>query len=258
MIEFHRGKNHVPFRVTAKMTEPVVYLGDLLHLDGILAAAAFRDLDERTRGTIEPVDAAEWPIDLGIPLSVWSVEAPDGVDPRLTKSRSRIRAGHRRYGKLGCPPGDDRRLWGWCASAADDSAWLARGVMEVRKKPALSEMRRYTTATSVNLGAGPMKAYDLKMPTVIALEVEWFAHGDPDETLRLLSTHITAIGKKRGIGGGAVDRWSVDRIDDDRSVVCDGKPTRRLPVGAAEGRPGHGGIRPPYYHHTRAVAAVEP
>lgn len=257
-LEIHRCRGYVPIRVVAHMTEPVAYLGDLLHLDGFLAYAAYHDLDERTRKTIAPIQTVAWPVDIGCPLSVWSVEAPVGVDDRLLKSRNGLRHGFRGAPHTDCAAGVERRLWGFCASAADESAWLGRGVLEVRKKPDVTAMRRYTSATSINLGSGALKAYDLKIPTVLALEIEWFAHGDPDAVRHLLTEHVQALGKKRSIGAGVVREWIVEEIDADRSTVVDGRPVRRLPAGAADGSPGRGAIRPPYYHHTRVVEAVEP
>lgn len=257
-LEIHRGGGYVPMRVVAHMAEPVAYLGDLLHLDGLLSYAAYHDLPIETRKTIAPVQTAAWPIDMACPLSVWSTAAPAGCDDRLLKSCNGLRRGFRSLPGTDCPAGDERRLWGFCASAADESAWSGRSVLEVRKKPELGKMRRYTDAKSINIGAGPLKAYDLKIPTVIALEIEWFAHGDPDHVRHLLTEHVQAIGKKRNIGCGVVKRWVVEPCDVDRSTVVDGMARRRLPAGAAAGAPGHGSIRAPYYHHTRAVPSVEP
>lgn len=255
-LQIHHDAGHVPMRIVARMDEPIAYLGDLLHIDGPLAYAAYHDLDLATRKTLEPIEVTEWPIDLALPLSRWSVAPSGDEDDRLLKSWNGLRRDMR--GTKAMPRGPERRLWGWCASAADESRWLGRGVLEVRKKPALSEMSRYTDAKSANLGAGAMKAYDLRIPTVLALEVEWFAHGDPDRVRHLLATFIPSIGKKQSTGNGRVREWIVEPCAEDRSVLHDGRPVRRLPLGAVEGPPGHGAIRPPYYHHTRMVPSVEP
>lgn len=253
-LEIHRGRGHVPVRVVAHMAEPIAYLGDLLHLDGPLHYATYHDLDERTRRTIEPMETTAWPIDLALPLATWSVEAPAGVDDRLLKSRN----GLRRAG-TDCPPGTERRLWGWCASAADEAAWQMRGVVEVRKKPELGRMARYTPDRTAQLSAGHLKAYDLALPTVTSLEVTWHALGEPDRIRYLLTRYIPALGKKRNLGNGTVQRWTVEACAEDRSLAApDGAPMRRLPHGAIAGAPGHGAIRPPYYHAGRAVESVEP
>lgn len=257
-LEIHHGVGYVPMRIVARMGEAIGYLGDLMHIDAQISEAAFLDLDIATRKTIPPVHGNPWPIDFGLPLSTWSTPAPAGVDDRLLKTRTGLRRGFRHLAHTDCPAGEERRLWGFCASAADDDRWLGRSAIEIRKKPALTEMKRYTREKSANLSSGPMKAFDLKIPTVVALEVEWFAHGDPDHVRYLLSSHIGAIGKKRNTGNGIVREWIVEEVDADRSTVVDGKPRRRLPRGAADGSPGFGTIRAPYWSHSRAVESVEP
>jgi hypothetical protein len=227
-LEIHRGTGYVPMRVVARMSEPIAYLGDLLHLDGFLSYAAYHDLPLETRKTIAPVESTPWPIDFGLPLSTWSTPAPAGCDDRLLKSRNGLRRGFRGLPGTDCRAGDERRLWGFCASAADDAAWLGRTVLEVRKKPALGAMGRYTRDKSANLSSGHMKAYDLKIPMVVAMEVEWFAHGDPDHVRHLLTEHVPSIGKKRNTGNGIVREWIVESCADDRSTVVEGHARRRL------------------------------
>lgn len=243
-----------PMRVVAVMDEPVAYLGDLLHLDAPLAYAAYHDLDDRTRLTIPPPGSPEfedWPIDLELPLSTWWLpydEATHGpIEPRLLK-RNRQDVGDR-----------SARLWGWCASAADEAAWGVRSKLEIRKRPELGKMARYTAARTANVSAGHMKAYDLAVPTMFAREVTWHAHGDLEKVRALLAKYVPAIGKKRNIGSGTVREWRVEPCDEDRSTVVSGEPMRRLPLGAAISESMRvGAIRPPYYHHTRLVMAAEP
>jgi hypothetical protein len=221
------------------MSEPVVYSGDLLHLDGVIAFAAYRDLDDRTRRRIPPI-SSPWAVDLRLPLSRWFCPAPEegSCDPRLLK---------------------EGRIWGWAASA-EASAWAGRGVAEVRKRPPLDQMRRYASDRRVETGAGPLKAYDLVVPTVFAREVLWYAHGVRSEVERLLVRHAPAIGKKRGIGYGTVLRWRVEACGEDLSVVrADGTPARRMPASSGlVARAVRATIRPPYHHGSRVCDAVEP
>lgn len=248
----HRKPGHVPMRVVAVMDEPIGYLGDLLHLDAPLAYAAYHDLDERTRKTIAPIETADFPVDITLPLSTWWVDYdPDyhgPIDTRLLKRE--------RTGKDGPPP----QLWGWCATAADESAWGVRSKLEVRKRPELGKMARYTDARIHNTSSGHMKAYDLAIPTVFAREVTWYALGDVDRVRALLSAYVPAIGKKRSIGNGTVREWRVEecRDRDTDGVTLDSQLMRRMPAGAVDGAMRMGSIRPPYYHHTRIVGAVEP
>lgn len=251
MIHIDAPKGHQPLRIVATMSEPIGYLGDLLHLDGPIAYAAYHALDPQTRKTIPPIEGTDFPVDIGLPLSTWWVDYdPDlhgDVDARLLKRRRR--------GADGPPP----QLWGWCASAADETAWGVRSKIEVRKRPPLREMGRYTDARSHNTATGHMKAYDLAIPTVFAREVTWYAHGDAEAILDLLTRFVPAIGKKRSTGSGTVVAWLVEPHAEDWSVQRDGLPTRRLPAGAVgDGAHRSGAIRPPYYHHTRVVPSVEP
>jgi len=233
---------YVPVRVTAHLTEPIVYALDGMHLDGILAAAAYRDLDERTRRRIPPL-SADWVIDLRLPLARWAVDVGDAPVPD---------------GRLLWKHSDGREVWGWCASV-EVAEWLGQGVAEVRKKPVLDEMRRYSEAKSAQINGGPLKGYNLRMPTAFARSVSWHALGDPVAIARLLDRHIGAIGKKRGHGWGTVARWEVEQIDTDQSIARDGVLARRLPAQCGiVGRPVTGAIRPPYHHRSRRVHAVEP
>lgn len=250
MIHLEQPRGHVPLRVVAQMDEPIGYLGDLLHLDAPLSYGAYHALDLQTRKTIEPIETAEWPTDLTLPLSTWWVDYDPQihgeVDPRLLKRRRR--------GKGGPPP----QLWGWCASAAVEDGWI-RSKLEIRKKPPIREMGRYTDAKTHNVSSGHMKAYDLAMPTVFAREIVWYAHGDQAAVQDLLERFVPALGKKRSTGSGTVRAWRVEPHVEDWSVLRDGAPMRRLPLGAVEGGASRSGsIRPPYYHHTRIVQAVEP
>jgi hypothetical protein len=250
--QVEQWRSHAPLRIVARLDEPIGYLGDMLHLDGPLAYATYHDLDIATRKTIPPIETAAWPVDLELPLSTWWVDYdPDRhgtIYARLMKRRRR--------GASGPPP----QLWGWCATAADESGWAVRSKLEVRKRPELGKMARYTDARSHNTGSGHMKAYDLAIPTVFAREVTWYAHGDADKVRALLSKHVPALGKKRSTGSGTVREWIVEECRDrDTDGVCvDGQLARRMPFGAVAGSPRHGAIRPPYYHHTRMIMAVEP
>lgn len=236
-----------PLLVTAHMSEPILYSGDGLHLDGILAAAAFRDLDEQTRRRMPPLES-EWPVDIALPLARWVVDvgAEWPGDERLLRRRGKGRKSI------------TTELWGWRASAVQ-ATWAQHGKAEVRKKPELAGMRRYAADRTVELGAGPLKAYDLAFPTAFAPMLHWYAFGGEDEVRRLLTTHIQALGKKHNLGHGTVMRWTVEPCAEDRSVVDGDRIMRRMPVQSClAGHLHHGAIRPPYHHHSRVVECVGP
>ena len=230
---------HAPMRIVAHMDEPIVYYGDLIHIDSAIAFGAFRDLDDRTRARMPPI-SAEWPVDIALPLSRWACDAAnEDHDRRLQIAES-------------------SELWGWCASA-EDVAWSLRSVVEVRKKPDLQRMGRYSDDKSTHLSTGALKAYDLAMPSVFAHEITWWARGDVDKVRALLTRHVPAIGKKRNAGNGTVREWVVEATDVDRSVESDRGVMRRMPVGAVvDGARVRGAIRPPYFHASRVCSSIDP
>lgn len=245
-IHFAELRGGALMRVTAVMGEPVAYLGDLMHVDGIVAAAAYRDLPERTRRRVPPL-SCEWPVDLRIPLSRWFVSVSEA------------------RGRLSKMTRDGHALWGWCGSAEIGDPWLRRGKIEIRKRPPVEEMRRYAQDATVQLGAGPLKAYDMAVPTVFAHRISWMAHGDAGEVRRLLSRYIPAIGKKRNLGCGTVLEWVVEEVPGsvmDSVVAGSGAralPIRRLPAECGlRGARRRGSIRAPYHHASRDCDCVEP
>jgi len=225
---------HESLLVTARLSEPVVHFDDGMHLDGIVAWAAYRDLTEEQRWELPPINTA-WAVDFPLPIARWSVEAdiPPGVDDRLRDESGRV--------------------WGWMATRAL-AVWRKRSVFEVRKRIAGEQMTRYTDAVSVNAGCGPAKAYDLKLPTSFAHEVRWFCIGDKDELLRLLQTHVLGIGKHCAKGQGRVMRWAVEPADVSAEWVMS---QRRMPCRESEAQ-SIASIRPPYHHVSRHTYARDP
>lgn len=235
-----------PMVVTAHLTEPLVYSRDLLHLDATLAFAAWMDLPRDLRDRIPPVSDERMPIDIRIPLARWEAPAVDASERPLCRARG-------------------GGLWGWCASA-EVATWERETVAEVRKRPPIGEMVRWSRSGSSNPSLGATKAYDLKLPAVVARTVTWYALGDIDRVRELLTRHVRSIGRKRNQGWGTVGRWDAAPADVDRSLFdAAGLPMRRLPERALDTVPPgadlvfrRGAIRPPYYHAMREVFAVEP
>ena len=62
----------------------------------------------------------------------------------------------------------------------------------------------------------------------------WFARGDADRVMQMLK-QVDALGKRIGLGYGAVDRWEVVPAHGDHHwILPDGSPARPIPVGAWE------------------------
>lgn len=228
--------DRVPLRITAHMSEPIVYMGDGMHLDGILAGAAFRQLPGGMRATMPTADETDWPLDMTMPLSKWRVPFDGRCNRRLRDERGFV--------------------WGWCASAVH-AEWLLHTRVEVRKRTAVEEMQRYTAAGDVELGSGRFKPADLTLPARVAHRLVWYARGKAEAVERML-TYVPSLGRKRGHGNGVVARWEVERIDEDWSVTRAGKLTRAMPAGYADGRRKVAGIRPVYWHRSRQIECVVP
>ena len=234
--------------IVAEMSEPVIYYGDGMHLDGILAWAKYTDLSREERAAVPPI-TEPWAWDFDLPLRTWSVPSvtAEYVDDRLFVNRPRVRNGHK-----------EGALWGWCASAVH-AEWLCHDRYAIRKRPELEQMVRYTESPSVNLGAGQQKATNLLLPARFATELHWYAVGDFAEVGRLLA-HVRAVGKITTKGPGSVMRWRVEPWKEDWSVMCAGSLTRVMPIGydAAGGYAAEASIRAPYHHASRVVPVLRP
>lgn len=226
-----------PLRITADLTEPVLYSDDGMHLDGLLAFGAFMSLPPEERATWPALELTDWARDIDLPLERWAVEQGGAYDERLADWHGLV--------------------WGWAASAVTGEI-AARRVAEVRKRPVIAEFARYTTDKSVLITGGPHKAWDLKFPTILAPRLVWYADGDPDEIRRLLG-HVPALGKKRNHGHGTVREWRVEPWSESWSIERDGMLMRRMPHAWRPSLPpGRGAIRPPYHHRSRTCPSVGP
>jgi CRISPR type IV-associated protein Csf3 len=213
------------FRITAHMAEPVVTIGDGIHLDGLLAWSAWQRANRRSSAAnpIPPItdtDAA----DFALPLASWEFGGQ----------------------------------WGWCASAAQ---WPEQTLItgdHVRRKPPQEQYLRLTKAASYDVGVGTAKAMNKPIQQRFARSIEWFALGLPGEVAELLQP-VTHIGKLAGHGHGAVLRWEVTVQTKDWSIQRAGRLMRRMPGGYGGLRATHNGaIRPPYWHRSRYCQAVGP
>ena len=223
-----------PLKIVARMGEPVICFEDGLHLDGILAWAAYRDLTEEEHWRLPPIQDP-WAVDFDLPFARWSMpaETPSGASERLLD--------------------DAGNVWGWFATMAI-ADWTRRSVHEIRKRVPTSELARWAGTRSINVGAGAPKAYDLKLPTMWTPEITWFAIGDLDEILRLLSIHVYGIGKHCAKGMGRVLEWKAEQVKIDEQFIL---ARRRMPANSDEAM-SISSVRPPYHHISRQTYAVDP
>lgn len=211
--------------VVAHLTDPVVTARDPMHLDGPLSWCAW--LAAQEAGVMLPPMSDEQVVDFALPVATWTRPAPAGVSESLL--------------------GADGMVWGWCCSRA---SWMGDGstVVEIRKRPPLAELARFTADARYHSGLGPHKARSVPRPGRLASAVEWWCLGDPDGVTSLMA-RLRSLGGVSRHGNGRVGRVTVTVGSlADRGRWMD----RDMP--AVGGIPG--AVRAPYWHVTRRCPIV--
>lgn len=224
-----------PMRITAEMGAQVVYDGDPIHFDGLLAGAVWNRMIGQ--GEAQPGEAPEGdtvPDDFELPLARWTAPLVGECHPSLLD--------------------DDARLWGWKAS---DVVWpdeFRECTWALRRMPSSGDFAEHTDADKWDDSTGILKPRDKTYPTRFATHLHWYAVGDPGEVRDLLSW-VSHIGHLRNEGMGKVIDWTVEPIDDDRSLIHEGQLRRTLPASKVDSPEPRirGTIRPPYWHSSREL-----
>jgi CRISPR type IV-associated protein Csf3 len=228
----------IPLKITARMAEHVAGWDDGIHLDGILSFGAYRDLTAEQRLALPDI-TTPWAVDFDLPLERWT-ESVEGVrchenlfiEPPMVDREGRSSGG----------------VWGWKASAAH-ADWKVAGLHNVRKRPDVGRMVRYTNSPSVNLKGGQFKSQDLPYPTRFAAEIVWYALGDLAMVRRLLA-RVISIGKLSNHGLGRVLEWTVEPHWDHDAWTARVMPDMSSGVMAS--------IRAPYHHPSRRIQCAVP
>lgn len=119
---------------------------------------------------------------------------------------------------------------------------------------------------SLSITAGPAKSYRIPREEshVIDDRLEWWAVGD-DDAVRELLGWITHLGRKRAVGLGRVQRWTVEPCEpwgDGFPTVRDGVPLRTLPADHplvdTDWPREWGVLAPPYWLAERGEPCVRP
>lgn len=224
----------IPIRITAHIVGGIIFHpAEGLTIDGPLAWAAalerlgedaFVQVDnaEMARRTAEP--------DPGVPLAV-----------------------HR-----------EGNLWLYSASLAELDGYHGTDLRHWNKRFDDAFAQAYYDAidlgrsAKVQMNSGEFKSYHQPIYVEAVERLIWYAIGDPDEVRRLLTDHITHIGKKHNRGYGIVAAWDVEPWDGpaDRWLWReDGTPARAIPTTMLDdwrGEVAWAGFRPPYWlqaHH---------
>lgn len=218
------GPDWVPVQVVATLAEPVITVADQMLLDGPLSWCAY--LAAREQGLVLPPMSRAQVGDFRLPLAVWTCPAPDGADSLALTS--------------------DGQAWGWACSRAH---WTGRGSTgaEVRKRPPVQQMARWTSAARHHDGLGPHKARNVTYPARLASSVEWWALGDPDRIADLL-TRLRSLGRVTRHGNGRVASVTVRRGE-----WADRDRWRDRPLPDPDGAGPIGSVRAPHWHATRRM-----
>lgn len=213
-----------PLRITAHMRGAISLPGGGIAIDGLLAWAQSQ------------VDGLP-PLQPGDP--VVSVEIPIAREP----------GGRFHLASFG--------IW---EAERHDMRWINR-------RPVVAEAQLYGDAKvrRLNIGTGPNKGYRIPLETIRLLDdrIDWYAIGDADP-IRALLALVSYLGKKRSVGNGAVESWTVKPCEpwgDGFPVVRRGNALRPLPLdwlGLADPEPGQMPITYPYWMYERGETVAVP
>lgn len=189
----------VPLRITYTMSSPVIYSGQPIHLDSLLAFVVQRGGGRFGHDEEPPPDY--W---VRLPLAVMEHD------------------GHRWYRGSAWWPGIDeessRQRWAgkW---DRDHEHWIDT-----------------SKAKTVTLTNGPLKESFVPMQAVTVPEIVFYAVGDFVH-VRQLARRVLAIGKKASQGYGRVSKCLIQRVTEDVDgdwdldwIADDGCPARNVPA----------------------------
>jgi hypothetical protein len=145
-----------------------------------------------------------------------------------------------------------------CTAAIFPEGARLSGEQTVRRRDAEDHE---ALARPLSLGVGPGKNRLMRLPTIVAPSVSWYAVGSRREILRLVRRRVLYVGSWRSAGYGQVTAWEAEYVEVDPTVVlvdAAGVAQRHLPaewVAWAEAVV-TGPLRPPYWHPARQTAAI--
>lgn len=145
-------------------------------------------------------------------------------------------------------------LWGWCASALIpvEGETMQETIQHFRKK--FRTNRVSLTNGMPNLQSGATREYNLPFTVQLVDRLVAYCMGDRHTIDSLLRRNVRYLGQKKHRGRGRVEGITVEAVENDYSLTCDGKAMRWLPTaeGLREVR-----LRPPYWNNNDRVACCE-
>jgi hypothetical protein len=176
------------------MTTPICLGWPWIHLDGLLAHLARRELDGQNYYVLPSKEPVQPGFYLGVLGSLGPIHR--GSISILQPEELHTMTVYKRFH----------------AEGAVDMPWKLRYVSK---------------------GTGPLRDWMIRLPYAPAETVTFYGHGNLPEVLRLLS-FLPALGKKTAYGFGAFHSVEVEELPKDRSVVHEGRAMRPIPVGMLE------------------------
>lgn len=134
----------------------------------------------------------------------------------------------------------------------------------INRRAPVERYQQYGVTGRVQIQGGPDKSYriPLEVGFVEDARLTWWCIGDRAQVEDLLSG-VLFLGKKRNVGLGKVERWSVEPCDTwpGFPVVRDGAPLRPLPLdwpGLVDPPQAFRTLTYPYWDHSKEVLAACP
>lgn len=81
----------------------------------------------------------------------------------------------------------------------------------------------------IDITRGKFKLYQLSIPINYSKSVTFYANADPKQ-MQLLCSNITHLGKKRAVGYGSIISYSIEKTDQDFSLIKNTKIMRTIPL----------------------------
>lgn len=86
----------------------------------------------------------------------------------------------------------------------------------------------------IDTARGEFKSYHNHLTYKTSKCVTFYARGDKEKISQLLNDYIHFLGKKSSQGFGAVKEWIVEEIEQNYSLIKDGKPMRYIPISLVD------------------------
>jgi CRISPR type IV-associated protein Csf3 len=83
--------------------------------------------------------------------------------------------------------------------------------------------------SKIHIGMGYFRSYMIRLVYLPVEKVNFFACGDSEE-IRILLSGLTGLGKKTSVGFGMIKDFKIHKINQDYSIVKDGKSMRAIPI----------------------------